>query len=161
MENGNGRMVTGVLSEGISSFSYLDKKTKSSGNQATKSMYRNIMFQLFDLSKLIIEDKDRLNLFKNEIGNIIRISEERVAKQIERATESVDFLFRSLVGEQLGIFTVKNGTKLDSLKADLKEFIEFVYGEDTIRSNGFLKRVYRIIETEFHLHFPDGAKKID
>jgi hypothetical protein len=131
------------------------------------SMSKNLMYYLFDLGQLIIDSKDKLKVFKNEIGNIMRKHEENMDKvNFENSNDEklatlhelgLDlFLFR--YNNEKDIYTYFKNTKErkishETVLEDVAELLNFMFHGDETTVCGFLQRAYRVADIEYQAHY--------
>ncbi|MNO29214.1 hypothetical protein D3C76_191250 [compost metagenome] len=128
-------------------------------------MMKNIRFDLFDVSRLMIEDSVKLKAFHNEITficNEVLLELEKHTNFANDSDEEKRIIYEILEYEQT------SATNIESLYDKLHELIHFTY--QTYNKNvtqqaankkiidGFLKRAKRIIKVNIEEEF---IKKID
>ncbi|MNJ90417.1 hypothetical protein D3C87_80140 [compost metagenome] len=129
-------------------------------------MMKNIRFDLFDVSRLMVGDNMKLKIFHNEITLICNEILLELEKQTSFATDSDQE--KRIVYELLGYEKTKT-TDFESLYDKCYELIHFTYetfGKDSNLNyrnrqiiDGFLKRVKRTIKLNVDEKYklPDGV----
>jgi hypothetical protein len=118
------------------------------------SMRTNVMYGLFDLGRLIIDDERKLHAFHNEIAALCNTAYDRVKRDVEvRGVNEITAV--------RGHFGIDPEAKpCSSLMAGLNELLTFMYGENDARRqtvNGFLQRAQALIDAQFRAHYEDVA----
>jgi hypothetical protein len=114
------------------------------------SMRSNVMFGLFDLGRLIIDDERKLHAFHNEIATLCNTAYDRVKRDVERLNASEVDAVRAHFGLD------PEAKPCSSLMAGLTELLTFMYGENEARRqtvNGFLQRAQALIDAQFRAHY--------
>jgi hypothetical protein len=119
------------------------------------SMRSGVMFGLFDLGRLIIDDERKLHAFHNEIAALCNTAYDRVKRDVERFDASEVDAVRAHFGLD------PEAKPCSSLMAGLTELLTFMYGENEARRqtvNGFLQRAQALIDAQFRAHY-EGVEK--
>lgn len=119
------------------------------------SMRTNIMYGLFDLGRLIIDEERKLYAFHNEIAALCNAAYDRVKRDVEQ----FDVPEVDAVRAHFGLDPETKSCS--SLMAGLTELLTFMYGENEARRqtvNGFLQRAQAVVDTQFRLHYESVAK---
>jgi len=118
------------------------------------SMRSGVMFGLFDLGRLIIDDERKLHAFHNEIAALCNTAYDRVKRDVERFDASEVDAVRAHFGLD------PEAKPCSSLMAGLTELLTFMYGENEARRqtvNGFLQRAQALIDAQFRAHYEGVA----
>ena len=117
-------------------------------------MRSGVMFGLFDLGRLIIDDERKLHAFHNEIAALCNTAYDRVKRDVERFDASEVDAVRAHFGLD------PEAKPCSSLMAGLTELLTFMYGENEARRqtvNGFLQRAQALIDAQFRAHYEGVA----
>jgi hypothetical protein len=134
-------------------------RSKGKHDQETAwSARSNIMYGLFDLGRLMIDDEKKLQAFHNEIANLCNQAYERVKSDVEKHDANELDAFTGHFGvcqRNLEYDQMKKPTS--SLYAGLEELLAFMYSDLEVyrpKVNGFLMRAQdAVIDKQYELHY--------
>lgn len=132
--------------------------------EAVHSLINNIMFRVFDLGTLMINDGDRKrSLFRQEVGGACRNTEAAILASYKNNLLSLE----KLVPYFLGIESARKSMTTDQFKElkdeyqskdcilddQLQDLANLMYEDMPNKLKSFMKMKYSIIKDEFTSHF--------
>ncbi|WP_025846524.1 hypothetical protein [Brevibacillus agri] len=143
----------------------LSKSTGAHAKETAWSMRTNILYGLFDLGRLIIDNERKLHAFHNEIAALCNAAYDRVKHDVEEH----GMVELTAVRGHFGVYQLD--TPYDerlkpttSLMAGLEELLTFMYGDgpESVRKvGGFLQRAQAVIDGQFRAHYEGVAEPTD
>jgi hypothetical protein len=128
--------------------------TGASAGQTAWSARTNIMYGLFDLGRLMIDDKRKLNVFHDEIARLCNEAYDRVRDVVESDKDLEDHAFQENFGYTERARSASYHTEPHSVLTEhLHGLIKFMYSDREEVQDGFMARVYRIIDKQYLLHY--------
>lgn len=131
-----------------------DMLTSLGGGECLWSMRKNILYGLFDLGRLMIDDDRKLKAFHNEVADICNDVYDAVKNEVEQhgkdEIETIQLYYFA------GEYVPKDEERVFGLHERLLNLLLFMYGdteESGHRIGGFLSRMKRIVDTQFQLHY--------
>ncbi|QHZ58608.1 hypothetical protein M655_024880 [Brevibacillus sp. NSP2.1] len=139
----------------------LSKSTGATAKESAWSMRTNVMYGLFDLGRLIIDDERKLHAFHNEIAALCNAAYDHVKRDVEERGEDEVMAIRGHFGvHQLDTPYDERLKPTSSLMAGLEELLTFMYGdgpESARKVGGFLQRAQAVIDGQFRAHYEGVA----
>lgn len=129
---------------------------KEKGIELAWSTRQGIMFKLFDIGRLMIEDEKRFNAFQNEIANLCNESYEKVRKSVENGEDEKESFKMYFGYNQRNLLYDEIPRPCSSLYSGLEELISFMYGDSNTcetKIKGFLMRSQNAIDSVFESNY--------